>query len=211
MPGGARELADTAHQFGHLLSIYSVLMIVVAAIVYGLILFAVVRYRRREGAPSRKSEAKLVEGVYAGVLAVVAVVLVVLTYRTENRIDPVSANAGLRVKVTSFQWQWRFDYPKSGRSAIGTDEQIPELVLPVDTRVEIDLVSRDVIHSFWIADARFKRDAFPGRRTRFDLRFDEVGTHLGRCAEFCGLRHGDMNFRVRVLTKDQFASWEQQG
>jgi cytochrome c oxidase subunit 2 len=202
--GGPLIIADTRNQFGHLFTVYEWVMIVVAAIVFALVLFAVFRFRRRDDTyPRGKSKAPIAESVYAVVLAVVAAALVTLTFQTEDRIDPVSGHPDVRIRVTAFQWQWRFDYP-SGKSVIGTTGHEPTLVVPVDERVEIELTSRDVIHSFWIASERFKRDAFPKRVTRFDLRFDRVGTHLGRCAEFCGLRHTNMNFYVRVVPKDEF-------
>jgi cytochrome c oxidase subunit 2 len=179
-------------------------MIVVAAIVFALVLLTLIRYRRRdETYPHGRSKAPIAESLYALFLAVVAAALVTLTFRTEDRIDPVSGHPDVRIRVTAFEWQWRFDYP-SGKFVLGTTRHEPTLVVPVRERVEIELTSRDVIHSFWIASERFKRDAFPNRVTRFDLLFDRIGTHLGRCAEFCGLRHTNMNFYVRVVPRAEF-------
>lgn len=199
--------ADTRSQFGHLFTVYQWVMIAVTAIVFALVLFALVRYRRRDDAyPRGRSKAPLAESLYAVVLAAIAAGLVTLTFRTEDRIDPVSRNPDVKIRVTAFQWQWRFDYP-SGKSVLGTFRREPTLVVPVDRRVQIELTSRDVIHSFWIANERFKRDAFPNRVTRFDLRFERPGTYLGRCAEFCGLRHAYMNFYVRVVPQAEFERW----
>lgn len=201
-------IADTRSEFGDLFTVYAWVMIVVTAIVFALVAFALLRYRSRDDTHARgKSKATVTESLYVLALAVIATVLVMLTFRTEDRIVRVSANPDLTIRVTAFQWQWRFAYP-SGKTVIGGPRDEPTLVLPVDTDVEIELTSRDVIHSFWVAETRFKRDAFPKRITRFDLRFERTGTYLGRCAEFCGLRHSDMNFDVRVVSQEEFRSFE---
>lgn len=197
--------SDTRRQFQDLFVVYEWLLIAVAVVVWTLVLYAVVRYRRRDSRPvAARSEHKVVETLYAIALASIAVVLVTLTFRTESRVDATAATGGIRVDAVAFQWQWRFDYPASGKRVLGTSARLPTLVVPVDTVVHFDLSSRDVIHSFWIPQERFKRDAFPKRHTRFDLTFDHVGTLLGHCAEFCGLHHADMRFRVRIVPKSEF-------
>jgi cytochrome c oxidase subunit 2 len=205
---GALAIADTRSQFADLFSVYVWVMIVVAAIVFGLVLFALVRYRRRGNHyPRTKDNHTVAESVYALVLTAIAITLVTLTFRTEHKTDAVAANGGLRVDIVAFQWQWRFGYPDYGKTVLGTTEHVPTLVLPVGTVVRFDGISRDVIHSFWVPAARFKRDEFPKQHTKFDLSFDRVGTYIGRCAEFCGLRHTNMDFFVRVVPRAAFQRW----
>jgi cytochrome c oxidase subunit 2 len=206
--GRGLPIADTRSQFGDLFSVYEWLMVVVAVVVFGLVLFAVIRYRRRgDEYPRAKDRRTILESVYAVFLTAIAVVLVTLTFRTEDKVDAVASTGGVRVNVVAFQWQWQFSYPESGRVVLGTQARPPTLVLPVDTVVRFDGVSRDVIHSFWIPAAKFKRDEFPKRHTQFDLSFDRTGTYIGRCAEFCGLHHADMDFFVRVVSRAEFDSW----
>jgi cytochrome c oxidase subunit 2 len=207
VPGGP-PIADTRSQFADLFSVYEWLTIVVAAIVFGLVLFAVVRNRRRgDEFPRGQDKRTVLESVYALVLTAIAVALVTLTFRTEHKTDAVASTGGVRVNIVAFQWQWLFSYPETGKHVLGTTERVPTLVLPVSTVVRFDGVSRDVIHSFWVPAARFKRDEFPNRHTRFDLTFDRVGTYIGRCAEFCGLRHTNMSFFVRVVPREAFDRW----
>ncbi len=196
-------MTDTREEFKDLFSLYLPVTAAVAAIVFSLVVFAVVRYRRRpdRGASSRR-EARIVELTYAAILACVAAVLVSATFIKESDVDAVSSHPGLRVEVIAFQWQWRFTYPDLGVSVVGTRDNPPTLVVPT-----FSATSHDVIHSFWIPSERFKRDAFPKRTTRFDLVFDKLGESTGRCAEFCGLRHSDMTFHVQVVTQDRFRAW----
>jgi cytochrome c oxidase subunit 2 len=201
-------VADTRSRFGDLFPVYEWLMIAVAAIVFGLVVFAIIRYRRRSDvAPRGKDKRPVAESLYALVLAAIAVMLVTLTFRTEDKIDPVARKGGVRLNVLAFQWQWRFRYPDFDKTVIGTAHHEPTLVVPVQTLIRVDGTSRDVIHSFWIPEQRFKRDEFPKRHTQFDLRFDRVGTYIGRCAEFCGLHHADMGFFVKAVPRREFRRW----
>lgn len=190
-------VTDTRQEFADLFGAYAWLMVVVTAVVYGLVLFCVVRYRRRPDS-SRRHRAPVAEALYALLLAAVVVVLVTATFRTERRVDTLGAHPFLTIRVTAFDWQWRFGYP-SGKTVTGTRERQPMLRVPQGTRVRFELTSRDVVHAFWIPALRFKRDAFPKRTTSFDLTFERAGTFAGRCAEFCGLRHSNMGFLVRVV------------
>jgi cytochrome c oxidase subunit 2 len=82
------------------------------------------------------------------------------------------------------------------------------LVVPANTEIRFRMTSIDVIHSFWIPYLRFKRDAFPGRATEFDLSFERPGAHVdGVCAEFCGLKHDQMVFDVQVMSRAAFQTW----
>jgi cytochrome c oxidase subunit II len=202
-------LIDTHAEFRHLLELYLPVMLVVFAIILGVVLFALVRYRAGTGrTPSSKSDAPVLESAYALVLVAVVAVFVWATFTTETKVDRVSSDPGLRVDVVAFKWQWRFAYPDENvRPIVGTEHTQPTLVVPTRTTIQFALTSRDVIHAFWIPAVRFKRDAFPRRMTEFDLVFDHPGTFAGRCAEFCGLDHADMTFVVRALPPEQFRSW----
>jgi cytochrome c oxidase subunit II len=81
------------------------------------------------------------------------------------------------------------------------------MVLPVGQPVHIELTTADVVHSFYVPQALFKRQAIPGITNQFDLTFDKVGLYHGQCTQFCGLAHTDMAFRVRVVTQGEYQRW----
>jgi cytochrome c oxidase subunit 2 len=170
-----------------------VVVLVFLATLAPLVLF----HRRRRGAaaPSRRSSATVAESVYALVLVAIAIVFVTKTFRTESRIDAVAAT-GDTVEVVAFQWGWTFHH--DGRTVTGDDLHNPTLVVKAGRTIRFRMISRDVIHSFWIPSERFKRDAFPRRWTEFDLTFARPGIYVGRCAEFCGLQHAGMGFTVKA-------------
>jgi cytochrome c oxidase subunit 2 len=184
-------------------------MVVVIVVVWALVLFALIRYRAgRRRSVGRKSDAKIIEALYALVLATIAGGLVAFTFGTEDRVDRLSPSPGARVHVVAFKWQWRFSYPGEAIAPIvGTDEHTPELVVPTNTIVRFTLTSRDVIHALWIPELRFKRDAFPKRTTQFDLVFDRPRRLVGRCAEFCGLDHAEMTLRIRAVPRGEYRAW----
>ncbi len=206
-PGETRALTDTRDEFSGLFSLYVAVAIAITAIVFGTVLWALWRYRRsRSPAPSRRSEAHLVEGLTALAIAVIVAAVLAATFSTETKVD-ATPRGSLQVKVTAFQWGWRFDYPRKGVTVIGNSNDEPVLGVPAGRTIAFSLTSRDVIHAFWIPSERFKRDAFPDRVNRFDLVFDQPGGHAGECAEFCGLLHSDMRFRVLVLGEGDFERW----
>ena len=199
-------------EFQDLFAIYApIAAAVFAAILLGY-LTIVWRFRRRAGAqpaePPQPSDRWRWELVYAVVLAIVAAVLITFSLRATDRVDELSANPGLTIDVTAFKWQWAFEYRGQGvPKIVGEEGEYPTLTVPTDTTVRFTLRSNDVIHSFWIPNVRFKRDAFPNRTTEFDLRFDQEGDHEGICAEFCGLDHTIMRFEVEALPPAEFAQW----
>ena len=184
----------------------------IGALVYGLILWSIIRYRRGkdpDGMPKQVRYHVPIEILYTVVPVFIVLAIFAATYNAENKVDDVSGNPDLRVRVTAFQWQWRFEYPQYGIEVVGTPAREPTLVLPARQTVQIRLIATDVIHAFYVPDTLFKRDAIPGFPNTFDMNFLEPGLHRGECAEFCGLNHADMNFRVRVLSPDDFEAWVQ--
>jgi cytochrome c oxidase subunit 2 len=84
-------------------------------------------------------------------------------------------------------------------------------VVPQGEAVRFNLTSVDVIHGFWIPEVRFKRDVFPSTTQSVTLVFPRAGSFQGQCSQFCGLRHADMLFDVRVVAPSAFVSWARSG
>ena len=117
----------------------------------------------------------------------------------------------MQIRVEGFQWQWTFLYLQEGIFVAGKTLVRPaEMVVPVDEPVKITLTSRDVIHSFFVPDLLFKRDAIPGRTSTFEFTPTELGTFPAQCAEFCGLWHSKMTFDVKVVSSLDYQAWIKQ-
>jgi cytochrome c oxidase subunit II len=207
-------LVDTRHEYQHLFSIYVPIAIGVFLLVVLATAFVVLRYRRRRPeAAARWHEHNRLEGGYAVMLALVVVFLLYLTFTAEHRVDTVSAHErpAVTVDVTGSKWEWTFRYPAyriTVRS--GTVGRQP-LVVPTGQAIRFNLATVDVIHAFWVPEVRFKRDLIPGATESVTLTFATAGAFQGQCAEFCGLRHADMVFDVRVVSASAFARWARSG
>jgi cytochrome c oxidase subunit 2 len=81
------------------------------------------------------------------------------------------------------------------------------LVLPVDTRIRFQITGADVIHSWWMPDLGWKKDAIPGYVNEMWTEIEEPGVYRGRCAELCGRDHGFMPIVVEALPKAEFETW----
>jgi cytochrome c oxidase subunit 2 len=205
----APALETNRQDFQDLFSLYMVIGVAIGVLVIATIVFVVLRYRQREGRDPRRPETllKVLEGTWAAAIAGIVVVLLVSTFTTEDRVDAVPGDPARTVRVTGFQWGWRFSYPGTGVAITGNSERPPTLVVPAGVDVRFEITSRDVIHSFWVPELRFKRDAFPDRVSDFDLVVDPGVTTTGHCAEFCGLGHDRMDFELVSMDPARFDSW----
>jgi cytochrome c oxidase subunit 2 len=184
--------------------------IAVAAIVWGLTTFSILRYRRRGGAadglPPQLSGDRRFEIAWTLVPILTVLVLFLLTVSALARIDE-RTQGGIDVSITAFRWQWQFDYPDEGVSIVGSPDSTAEMVVPVGEPVHVTLTSPDVIHSFYVPAFLFKRDAIPGRPTEFEFTVDEAGAYGGQCAEFCGVGHAAMKLTVRAVSRAEYEAW----
>ncbi|RKN39006.1 cytochrome c oxidase subunit II [Streptomyces hoynatensis] len=211
-----------ADVFGEVFAVELIMAGAVFLAVLAAVLYAVLR--RRAGAaagPSERAERPRLEAAYVAVLAAVAVFLVVYTAlanHREHRTGHVGAPAGppaapevVEVDVTAFQWCWTFRHPRPGGAGATSGtcraEEVPTLVVPTGRPVRVELTSRDVIHSLWVPELRYKMDAFPHHTNSFTLTLDEEGRWLGRCAEFCGYRHYAMHFWLRAVSPGEYERW----
>ncbi len=173
----------------------------------GLIIYAAVRYRRREGdaAPKQMRYNVPLEVMYTVVPLVMILGMFFFTARDQSDLTKVSDNPDNTVGVIAFRWSWAFNY-EAGVYDVGTSEveDIPTLYLPVNESVVFELQSPDVVHSFWVPAFLMKMDAFPDRLNKFQVTPNKVGTYAGRCAELCGVDHARMLFRVKVVEREEY-------
>ncbi|MGH9186238.1 MAG: cytochrome c oxidase subunit II [Acidimicrobiales bacterium] len=183
--------------------------LVVAGIVVGLIVFTLVRYRRRsDDIPSQGAHNLPLEVVYTGIPILIVIGLFVVNVLAENHVTALADEPDVRIEVVGFQWQWQFRYPDEDVVITGAPGQpSPELVLPVDRTAQLELVADDVIHSFWVPDFLTKRDLIPGVDNTIDITPERIGTFQGLCAEYCGLDHWRMRFTVQVVSAGEFEDW----
>lgn len=210
----ALALVDTRREYYRVFDIYVPMAVGIFLIILLAVVVVVLIYRRRpRDRVARWHENNPLEGAYVLLLACVVTYLLYLTFSAEHVTDTL-ANAqepGVVVDVTAAKWEWQFAYPAFGFSTrSGTVGRQP-LVIPAGEPVRMRMVSQDVIHALWIPQARYKHDLFPGSTQVITLSFPHPGTYSGQCAEFCGLRHADMVFTVKVVSPARFTAWARRG
>lgn len=178
----------------------------VGIIVWGLIFWCVVAYRRKKGDPLPKQTRYNIpiEIFYTAAPAIMIGVLFAFTLRDQTILTKNTGTATNHVTVVGYQWQWSFQYDDDKAYDVGTVAAPPTLWLPVNKRVQFTLLSPDVIHSFWVPDFLFHMDVVPGRVNKFELTPDTIGTFKGRCAELCGAQHARMIFNVKVVSQADY-------
>jgi cytochrome c oxidase subunit 2 len=194
--------------------LYVTIMIIAGPVfvaVEGILLWCVFRYRKRDDEPASQTVGGARSlGVFFVIPAIIISVLFPFGEATLMRIEQ-QAVPQVQIKVEGFQWEWTFLYLNEGIFVSGKTLVRPaEMVLPVDEPVQIQLTSRDVVHSFFIPDLLFKGDAIPGRTSTFTFTPTQLGTYQSQCAEFCGLWHSKMTFDVRVVSPLDYQAWIKQ-
>ncbi len=180
----------------------------VGALIWGLVVFCVVRYRRRnDELPSQSPENIPVEILYTVTPLVIVAVLFVFTVLTQQRVVALSDDPDVVVNVVGFQWSWQFEYPEEEVTVVSNGVDPPRMVLPVGATVRFNLESPDVNHSFWVPRFLVKRDLIPGIDNQIDVEVTEAGEWEGRCAEFCGLDHYRMQFSVAAVAPAEYTAW----
>ena len=180
-----------------------IIFAIIFVIVAGIIVYALMRFRWREGEPDPYQLAgnKTVEIVWTAIPCLIVVALFALTARTMNLSDPPPAPEPDLV-VTGHQWWWEARYPKSGIVVAN------EFHIPAGKAVSVRLESTDVLHEFWLPELARKITAVPGHPNHIWLQADKAGTYLGFCSEFCGTQHAWMHFLIVAESEAQFAAWE---
>jgi cytochrome c oxidase subunit 2 len=196
--------------------------ILVGILVWGLILYASFRFRRRSETevPVQTRYNLPIEIFYTIAPIMMVIVFFYFTVDTQNKVLHDAKDPDETITVVGQQWSWTFNYnlgydtSKKSYEAVGSDSDVvheggttadrPTLWLVKDKSVQIYLTSPDVIHSFWVPAFLFKMDVVPGRHNHFALTPTRSGTFEGRCAELCGVYHSRMLFNVKVVSQSEY-------
>lgn len=189
---------------------FTIAAIAVGGLVAVLIVWSVLRYRRKGHAIPRQTQYHLpLEISYTIIPILIVIGLFAATVVVENKVT-ANPKTSVTVNVLAFQWGWRFSYPGTNALVFGQTTQKPTFEIPVDTDVHFNLQSSDVVHGFYVRDFDFSRYALPGVLNQFTFYPVQTGTFFGQCSQLCGLYHALMWFQVKVVTMPQFEAWEAQ-
>jgi cytochrome c oxidase subunit II len=178
--------------------------IMIFAVVAAAILYSVWRFRvhpddDRDGPPIHGHTGLEIVWTAIPTALVTAIAIVSAIVLHDNGTTPKDA---LHVRVTAEQFTWIFEYEDGPARGVVS----PDLYLPLDRAVVLEIESRDVLHSFWVPEFGQKQDAVPGRTNPLNITATRLGTYPVICTELCGLGHSLMRRNAIVLTAQAFAS-----
>ena len=202
-------------EIGTLYDFVFAIAIVVFVLVEGLILFAVIRYRRKPTdteLPPQIHGNNTLEIIWTVIPTIVVAVMFILSYQTLTKVDAVDNTTDVRIRAVAARFQWTFEYLSADGLSVLFRQQAPEMEVPVGKTVHLTLESKDVTHSFYVPQFLFKRDVVPGRENVFEFTVDPVDvnqTFRGQCAQLCGTYHDSMLFSLKALSSADYDAWLQ--
>ena len=204
----------------------------IVLLVLALLIVVIVRFNaRRNPVPSKTSHNTLIEVVWTVVPILILVGIAVPSFslllaqhdpaRAVPNYDPENA---ITIKATGSQWYWTYTYPDHDDlefdSLMLTEDQITDpatqprllavdhqMVVPVGTVIDMQVIGADVIHSFTVPSLGFKIDAIPGRLNSIWFLVEREGVYYGQCSELCGKDHAFMPIAVRAVSPEKFEEW----
>jgi len=233
--GPAPGASPNAKQIDSLYQIILYIALVIFVFVEGALIYTLWKFRARKGAVAAqiRGNTRLEIGWTLGA-AVILVVLAVLTFAKLSSIQTPSnsgaegltlaQNGGvlyasaerklppngktLPITVVGRQFIWQFVYPGAGEAdGLGAPYSYEELVVPTETTVSLDIVSADVVHSWWVPALGGKFQAVPGYHNYTWFEIAKPGIYRGQCANLCGRSHARMIATVRAVPPAQFEAW----
>jgi cytochrome c oxidase subunit II len=222
---------DHAHDVRGLYDIVFALAVAIFLVVEGLIVWSILRYRRKPtdvDLPPQTHGNNLVEIIWTVIPTAIVLFLFAISYDTLVKVDAVSADPNIRVHAVAGQFQWKFEYLDATNKVVATQDvpvygKAPScdqpaltnpacggMALPVGKTIQVSVDSPDVIHAWYVPRFLFKRDVVPGQTNRFEFTIDpgEAGhSFRGQCAELCGTGHRTMLFTVNGLAPADYDAW----
>ncbi|HFD12468.1 MAG TPA: cytochrome c oxidase subunit II [Crenotrichaceae bacterium] len=228
MPVGVTELSRETYGL-HMMVIY--ICAAIGLVVFGAMFYSIYAFRKeKHPVPATFHENSKIEILWTIIPFLILIAMVYpATDLTIKHYD--TENAEMTIKITGYQWRWRYDYVDEGfgfMSSLKADSNAARqidsgisprkvhnylqavdhpLVIPVNTKIRFLMTSADVIHAWWVPEFGWKRDAIPGFITDAWASIDKVGIYHGACAELCGRDHGFMPIVVDVRSKEDYQAW----
>ena len=214
-------VTSEAREIRGLYDIVFAFAVAIFLVVEALIVWSVLRYRRRPTdveLPVQTHGNNLVEVIWTVVPTAIVVFLFVISWNTLNNVDAVSNEPDVRVHAIAGQFAWQFEYLDESGNKVATqlapaydaETGVGGMAVPVGRSIQVTLDSPDVIHAFYVPRFLFKRDVVPGQTNRFEFTVDEDEAgqvFRGQCAELCGTGHRQMLFNVIALSPADYETW----
>jgi cytochrome c oxidase subunit 2 len=177
--------------------------LLVFVLVEGVLIYAIFRFRGKPGDPEphQTHGNTTVEIIWTVIPALILAAIAVPTVKAIFQTNATPEKDALTIEVVGHQWWWEFRYPEYNLTTAN------EIHIPLGRTVSLRMTSTDVLHSFWVPQFAAKRDVFANRETRMWFKAEAEGDYPGQCAEFCGIQHARMGYRIRAQKPEEFRAW----
>jgi cytochrome c oxidase subunit 2 len=221
-----KPVTPVAHKILELHNMILLICVIIFVIVFCVMFYSIFAHRKSRGyKPAKFHDNATLEVIWTVIPFLILVSMAIPSTATLLEMSDTS-KSDLTVKITAYQWKWKYDYPDQdvgffstlatprdqidNKSAKGEHyllEVDNPIVVPVGKKVPLPRTANDVIHSWWVPQLGVKTDAIPGFINEFWTRVDETGTFRGQCAELCGKDHGFMPIVVSAVSPEDFTKW----
>jgi len=215
-----------AHEIYELHTVILLICVVIFIVVFGAMFYALWKHRKSVGHRAEQfHENTTVEIIWTVIPFLILIGMAIPATRTVLAMKDTSS-PDMTIKVTGFQWKWRYDYldedigfystlttpleqienhaPKGEHYLLEVDNA---LVVPIGKKVRVLITANDVIHAWWVPAFGVKQDAIPGFVRDSWFKVDQAGTYRGQCAELCGKDHGFMPIVVEAVDEGKYKEW----
>jgi len=228
MPAGVSSYSRDVYE------LHNVILAIVTLIgvgVFTAMFTSIVLHRKsKDHEPAQFSHSTAAEITWTAIPVLILIIMAIPATRVLIDMED-TGGAEVNIKVTGYQWLWQYEYLEdevnlysaldresnrarqigSGVDVRTVDNYLLEvdrrLVVPTDTKIRFLLTSGDVIHSWWVPELGWKRDAIPGMVNEAWTLIEEEGIYRGQCAELCGKDHGFMPIVVEAVSPDEYRQW----
>jgi cytochrome c oxidase subunit 2 len=228
MTRGVSSLANTHYDL-HMLILW--ICVVIGILVFTAMFTSIVLHRKSKGHEAAQFSHSTKAEIAWTIIPVLILIGMAIPATSALVKMESSSGADMTVKITGFQWKWKYEYLEddvnfvstlsadsnaarqlgSGIAATDVEHYLLDvdrpLVLPVGKKIKFLITADDVIHAWWVPDFGWKRDAIPGFINEAWVRIDEPGTYRGQCAELCGKDHGFMPIVVEAVSEQDYIAW----
>ena len=228
-------VTQTSHAVYDLHMIIFWICVAIGIVVFGVMIYSMFRHRKSRGVKAAQfHESTTMEFIWTLIPIIILVSMAIPATKVLLAMEDTS-DADMTVKVTGIQWKWKYDYVDTeaeGLSIVSSlhpdhndarqlnanadltvfgdtyllDGDNP-LVVPTDKKIRFLLTAADVIHSWWVPELGWKKDAIPGFINESWTVIDQPGTYRGKCAELCGKDHAFMPVVVVAKEPADYAVW----
>jgi cytochrome c oxidase subunit 2 len=211
MPNMFKPQSTPAHEIFHLSLFVLAICAVIFVIVFSLLTYSVIKFRRRANDDGREPPpiygSNQIELAWTVIPVLIVLVLFLATARVIHGIQQAKKPAeATEVIAIGHQFWWEFRYPALG-VVTANELHVPVSNTSHPTPTFITLLSADTDHSFWVPRLAGKTDLIPNRENHMWIDPDQPGIFIGQCAQYCGTQHAKMLLRVYVDSQDDFKKW----